>query len=257
MEIAFKGVPVYAGVVIAAVGYKVGESHCGIRKVVDVESHVLYQHRSACRTRSAAVAVGVRAAIHAGGVVGHNAAHHGRTHRCRIGVELSAIRAQDFIDTLAYYAGLQGDCLRSGTYGITFPALLGEHQHGVGDSLSAETRACRTERHRRTCVGCRTKNVAHLPLCVGTHHKLRKQPVKSCVGAPCEPAQSIGVNLRTRFYSAYFFKEGLHCVRKNPEYPWPISVRATYRDDIWRMPRGKAPHPCSSRVPCRPRCAAS
>jgi hypothetical protein len=76
------------------------------------------------------VAVGVGAAFHAGGIVGHDASHHGRLFRCRVGCEHSSVRLEYLADAGTDYAGLQ--CYGSGLVvedSITFPRLSGHEEY--------------------------------------------------------------------------------------------------------------------------------
>ena len=75
--------------------------------VASVEDGAVGQHDA--HREHLAVAIGVRAATHARGIVDDDAAHHGRVFRGRVGGERAAQWSQDLVDLRAHDARLQRD----------------------------------------------------------------------------------------------------------------------------------------------------
>ncbi len=91
------------------------------------------------------VAVGMRAAIHAGSIVHDDAAHHGAFHRGGIGGKLATVGGQQLVYTLSDDARLEGYLFMVGRYAVFFPILAGYDEDGVTNGLARQTGSCRSE----------------------------------------------------------------------------------------------------------------
>ena len=86
------------------------------------------------------------AATHAAGVVGGDAADHGRVDGGGIGADLAAVPDQIGIGTPAPDTRLQPDLPALVQHFPMLPAVRNEHQHGVADGLAGKRSACGPER---------------------------------------------------------------------------------------------------------------
>ena len=141
-----------------------------------------------------AVAVGVRAAVHARGIIYDDAAHHGRLFRGGVGGEHTAVGGQNLADARADDARLQGDVFGIGRHLIAFPRLSGHHQDRIGDCLARKRRAGGTERHGHADARGSLQQTRDLGLVVGAHNDFGYEPVEAGVGTPGEQAQLVGVD---------------------------------------------------------------
>ena len=141
-----------------------------------------------------AVAVGVRAALHAGGVIGDNAADHGAFLGCGIGREHTPERLQNFADASSYDTGLDGNAVGVRVeQTVFFPVFPGYHEDGIGDGLSGERRAGGSESDGQLQPRGGTQYRHNFLFVGGAHHHFGQKTVKTGVGAPCQAPQSVGV----------------------------------------------------------------
>ena len=140
------------------------------------------------------VAVGVRAAVHARGVVHHDAAHHGALDRCGVGGELAAVGGQQLVDALADEAGLQGDLFVVGADGVLLPMLAGDDEDRVADGLSGQAGARRAEGDGHAVARGQAEQLGYFVLVLRADDDLRDEAVESGVRAPGQAAQFVGID---------------------------------------------------------------
>ena len=134
---------------------------CGTAcRIARVEHRAVRQHDAHAGQR--VVAVLRRAAAHAAGVVGGDAADHRGVDRGRIGSDLAAVARQAAIGFGADHAGLQRDGGRVGADLAAAPAVAEQHQHRIGDRLARQAGARGAERHRRAEPGAFGEQPDHL-----------------------------------------------------------------------------------------------
>ena len=130
--------------------------------VARVEHAAVGQHDAHAGQR--VVAVLRRAAAHAAGVVGGDAADHRRVDRRRVGADLAAQRREPAVGRRADDAGLQRDRLRVVGDRAAAPAVAQQHQHRVADRLARQAGAGGAEGHRRAGARAACEHAPHFGL---------------------------------------------------------------------------------------------
>ena len=161
-------------------------------RIARVEHGAVGQHQA--RRDEHAVAVGVCAAVHARGVVGDDAAHHGRADAGGVGREHAPQRFQDLVHPCPHEAGLQGDALGVSGHAVVLPILARHDEDAVAHALPRQRRSSGAEGERQPEFARRPDNRRHLVLVLGADDHLWRQSVKTRVGAPGQGAQLVGVN---------------------------------------------------------------
>ena len=159
-------------------------------RVAGIEHRAVGQHDTHPRQR--VIAVLCRAAAHAAGVVGRDAADHGGVDRRRVGPDLAAVRREPPVGHRTDHAGPQRDGQRVGAELDLAPAVAWQHQHRVAERLARQAGACRAKGHRCVEPGAAFEQAPDFGLALGHHHQLRHQAVEAGVAAPGQPAQRVG-----------------------------------------------------------------
>ena len=159
------------------------------RRVARVEHRAVGEDDAQAGER--VVAVLRRAAAHAAGVVGGDAADHRGVDRGRIRADLPAQRSEPAIGRGADHARLERDRCAVGGDLDAAPAVAEHDQDGVADRLAGEARPGGAERHRRAQAGAAGEHAAKLGLVVDDDEELGNQAVEARVGSPREQAQRV------------------------------------------------------------------
>ena len=106
------------------------------RLVTRVEHSAVRKHQAGRQEH--AVTIGMSAAIHARGIVGDYAAHHGRADTGGIGRKDTPKGFQDLVDPSAHNARLQGDAGSIFTNTIFLPVLACHNKDAVAHTLSRQ-----------------------------------------------------------------------------------------------------------------------
>ena len=138
------------------------------------------------------VAVLRRAAAHAAGVVGGDAADHGRVDAGRIGTDLAAHGGQAPVRGRADDTGLQMNDAGIGGHAHALPAVAQQDENRIAERLAGQAGAGGAEGQRCLQFGAQGEQALHLGLILDHHHQLRHQPVKARVTAPGQAAQGVG-----------------------------------------------------------------
>ena len=185
-----------------AVGYFEGSAAHGVAGV---------QHSAVCQDDAGGgehlVAVGVRAAVHARGVVHYDAAHHGALHAGGVGGKLASVGSQKLVYALADDARLKGDLFVVGRYTVLLPVLSGYNKDRVTDGLTGQTGSCCAEGDGQPVTVGKFQQKGNLFFVFRTDHYLRYQAVETGIRTPSQPAKFVGVNPFLRNESACFLQE--------------------------------------------------
>ena len=141
-----------------------------------------------------AVAVGMRAAIHARSVVHHDSSYHRRIFRCRIGRECFPVWLQNLIHAIADNSRLHGDCRGICRYRVFFPILTGHDKNRIAYRLPRQARAGGTKRDRQMQPIGSCQQFRNLFFRFRTNDNSRYFPIETGVGAPCKATQVVGIN---------------------------------------------------------------
>jgi hypothetical protein len=137
------------------------------------------------------VAVLRRAAAHAGGVVGGDAADLAGGDRGRVGPDLAAMRRQAGIDVAAHHARAEMHAGGAGRDLAGGEAFADQREHAVGHGLARQAGAGGAEGDR-AAVGARgPQDGLHLGLGLDDRDHLRREAVEARVGAVGEAPQGI------------------------------------------------------------------
>jgi hypothetical protein len=116
-----------------------GLEGCPAVVIAGVQHRAVRQHDADAVHGLVAVLGG--AAAHARGVVGGNAADHGRIDGCRVGADLTAVRGQDPVGPGADDARLEADFFALVEDLPPLPRLAGHQQHRIADRLAGQAGA--------------------------------------------------------------------------------------------------------------------
>ena len=158
-------------------------------RILGVQHAAVSQHDAQPDERL--VAVLGRAATHAGGVVGGNAADLAGGNRCRIGTDLSPEGGKSSIDFAAddprpeTYAECIGSQLKAGK------AFSDQDQDTVGNRLPGQAGACGTEGKVNILLTSHSQHVRHVGLIFHNNHDPWNQPVETGISTPGQPSQFI------------------------------------------------------------------
>ncbi len=124
-----------------------------------------------------------RAAAHAAGIVGDDAADLGGIDRGRIRADLALERCEHGVGIGADDAGLQAD-LRAAVANLAAVPVVAEHdQHRVADRLAGKAGAGGTEGHRDAFRMGQLEQRNHLGFGFDAHHQFWNQSVEACISA--------------------------------------------------------------------------
>ena len=137
-------------------------------------------------------AVLVRAAAHAAGVVGDDAADHGSVDRRRVGADLALERRQRRVGLRPITPGWRRMRSPPSSTSTPGPVPRGEHEHRVADRLARQAGAGGAEGDRNAeCVRF-AQDQRDLVERLGLDHDLGDQAVEAGVGAVGEGAGGVG-----------------------------------------------------------------
>ena len=188
--------------------YEVAVRHFECRTAYGVAG---IEHRAVCQYDAGGeeyfIAVGMCAAVHAGGVVHNDAAYHGAFYGSRVWGEFPSEGRQQLIDPLPGNAGLQGDFLVVGRQAVLLPVFAGYDKYGVADCLSGQAGSCRPEGDGQVVAACQFQQAGDFFFALRTDYDLRDEAVEACIRTPSQPAEFVGVNPFLRDEPCCFMQE--------------------------------------------------
>ena len=155
------------------------------------------------------VRIGVRAAAHAGSVVGHNTAHHATADGGRIRSEVPAVGCQVLIHPCPHDSGLQ----RHGGVIVIFPFLpmfAGHHKDAVRDGLPGKGGSGSPESHREAHFVCQSQNPGHFVFIGRPQDHLGLELVLAGIGPPGEGAKFVRIDAVLGQDALYSFQKCFH-----------------------------------------------
>ena len=135
-----------------------------------------------------------RAAAHAAGVVGKNAADEAAVDGGRVRPDFFAEFRQDPVGSRADDARLQGNALGVCAHPPVAPALADAHQHGIRHGLAGKAGARRAEGHGHQQAVRQTQYLHDFSLVQHIHHQLGREAVDAGVRAVGQQAQGVGID---------------------------------------------------------------
>ncbi len=132
-----------------------------------------------------------RAATHAAGIVGDDAADLGSVDRGRIRADLALKWREDCVGIGADDAGLQADLLAAVANLAAVPVVAEHDQHRVADRLAGQAGAGGAEGHRHVLGMRQLEQPDHFGFGFDAYHQLGHQPVEAGVGAEGEGGKRV------------------------------------------------------------------
>ena len=161
--------------------------------VFAVEHGAVGQHDAHSGERP--VAVLGRAAAHAGGIVGGDAADLGGADRRRVGADFPAVRRETAIDFATDDAGTGGDLAGIGADFAGRETFADEGEHAVADRLAGEAGAGGAEGDRGAVLPCCGQHRFEVVFRFDDGDDFRGEAVEAGIGAVGEAAQIIDDDL--------------------------------------------------------------
>ncbi len=153
------------------------------------------QHRAVVQDQAHAgqrtIAVLRSAATHTAGVIGGDAADHGRVDRSGIRSDFFGIGQENLVGHAAHDSGLQFDLAAIVQDIDFFPSLVQQHQHRIRNSLPGQAGAGRAKRHGQFQGGALLQNLNDLGFGFCLDDQLRQQAVKAGICAKGENREII------------------------------------------------------------------
>ena len=130
------------------------------------------------------VAVGMYSTVHSRCVVGHYAANHCSSHRCRIGPEHTAVGLQQMVDFSADESRLQCDNAAVSAEVVFPPVLSGHDKHRIAERLTRKGGAGGAECVRNMIVGAGGHYPRDVDCIPGADNHTGHNTVKTGIGSP-------------------------------------------------------------------------
>lgn len=153
-----------------------------------------------------AVGVVLRAAGHAGRVVGDDTAHRRGALGGRVGAELPAVQVEPRVDLPHRRAWLDAHALAAVEDLDVTEVLAHVHQNAVAGGLPGQRRAARAQGYRNTAGCARAERGGDVARVLGLHHSLRRVEVVRRVVGVLQAVDEPGVD---RLVAADFGREGV------------------------------------------------
>jgi hypothetical protein len=132
-----------------------------------------------------------RAAAHAAGVVGDDAADFAGVDRGRIRADLAPERRQPGVGLGADHAGLQADLCALATDLATVPVIAQHDQHRIADRLPRKAGAGGAERHRHPVALGQFQQRDDFFFGLDAYYQFWNQPIETGVGAEGQRRQRV------------------------------------------------------------------
>ena len=132
-----------------------------------------------------------RAAAHAAGIVGDDAADFAGVDRRRVRADLAPERCQPGIGLRADHPRLQADLCALATDLATVPVIPKHDQHRIADGLPGQAGAGGAEGHRNPVALRQFEQRHHFIFGLDANHQLRNQAIEAGIGAEGQRRQRI------------------------------------------------------------------
>ncbi|MNV85447.1 hypothetical protein D3C71_1794100 [compost metagenome] len=132
-----------------------------------------------------------RAAAHAAGIVGDDAADFAGVDRRRVRADLAPERRQPRVGLRADHARLQTNLCALATDLATVPVIPKHDQHRIADGLPGQAGAGGAEGHRHLIALGQFQQRHHFIFGLDADHQLRNQSIETGVGAESQGRQRV------------------------------------------------------------------